>query len=121
MLSLVALAREGGGQVSAGELATRAGAPRKFLEAILLDLRKRGFECYVADPNLWVPFDDGTSFGQWLDHDRTQRNLEDLGVVPKDIEGYWAYEELFDAIRRKLRTGARRLAVAPADDGLRSP
>jgi phytoene dehydrogenase-like protein len=72
-----------------------------------LDLRRRGFECYVADPNLWVPFDDGTSFGQWLDDDRTQRNLEDLGVVPKDIEGYWAYEELFDAIRRKLRTGAR--------------
>jgi phytoene dehydrogenase-like protein len=72
-----------------------------------LELRRRGFECYVADPNLWVPFDDGTSFGQWLDHDRTQRNLEELGVVPKDIEGYWAYEELFDAIRRKLRTGAR--------------
>ena len=72
-----------------------------------LDLRRRGFECYVADPNLWVPFDDGTSFGQWLDHDRTQRNLEDLGVVPRDIDGYWAYEHLFDAIRRKLRTGAR--------------
>ena len=36
-----------------------------------LDLRRRGFECYVADPNLWVPFEDGTSFGQWLDDDRT--------------------------------------------------
>ncbi|MEN3284989.1 MAG: hypothetical protein V7607_6129 [Solirubrobacteraceae bacterium] len=72
-----------------------------------LDLRRRGFECYVADPNLWVPFEDGTSFGQWLDDARTQRNLEDLGVVPRDIEGYWAYEHLFDAIRRKLRTGAR--------------
>src|ERR671935_3085104 len=72
-----------------------------------LDLRRRGFQCYVADPNLWVPFDDGTAFGQWLDHERTQRNLEDLGVVPRDIEGYWAYEPLFDAIRRKLRTGAR--------------
>src|SRR5215510_10570098 len=34
-----------------------------------LNLRRRGFECYVADPNLWVPFDDGTSFGQWLDDD----------------------------------------------------
>ena len=38
---------------------------------------------------------------------RTERNLRDLGVVPKDIEGYWAYEHLFDEIRRKLRTGAR--------------
>jgi phytoene dehydrogenase-like protein len=72
-----------------------------------LDLRRRGFECYVADPNLWVPFEDGTSFAQWLDHARTQQSLEDLGVAPKDIAGYWAYEELFDAIRRKLRTGAR--------------
>jgi phytoene dehydrogenase-like protein len=72
-----------------------------------LDLRRRGYECWAADPNLWVPFDDGTAFAQWLDHDRTQRGLEDLGVSAKDIEGYWAYEELFDAIRRKLRTGPR--------------
>jgi phytoene dehydrogenase-like protein len=72
-----------------------------------LDLRARGFECYVADPNLWVPFDDGTAFGQWLDDARTQAGLEALGVAPKDIDGYWAYEHLFDEIRRKLRTGAR--------------
>jgi phytoene dehydrogenase-like protein len=72
-----------------------------------LDLRSRGFECYVADPNLWVPFDDGTSFGQWLDDSKTQAGLEALGVSPKDIEGYWAYEHLFDEIRRKLRTGSR--------------
>ncbi len=56
---------------------------------------------------MWVPFEDGTSFGQWLDDARTERNLRDLGVVPKDIEGYWAYEHLFDEIRRRLRTGAR--------------
>jgi phytoene dehydrogenase-like protein len=72
-----------------------------------LGLRERGFECYVADPNLWVPFDDGTSFAQWLDHDRTQAGLEALGVSRKDIAGYWAYEESFDVIRRKLRTGER--------------
>ncbi|HEY7077686.1 MAG TPA: NAD(P)/FAD-dependent oxidoreductase [Solirubrobacteraceae bacterium] len=72
-----------------------------------LGLRERGFECYVADPNLWVPFDDGTSFAQWLDDNRTQAGLEALNVSKKDIEGYWAYEEIFDAIRRKLRTGER--------------
>jgi phytoene dehydrogenase-like protein len=72
-----------------------------------LELRRRGFECYVADPNLWVPFADGTSFAQWLDDARTQRNLEELGVAKHDIEGYWAYEHLFDRIRRKLRAGAR--------------
>jgi phytoene dehydrogenase-like protein len=72
-----------------------------------LGLRERGFECYVADPNLWVPFDDGSSFAQWLDDNRTQAGLEALGVSPKDIDGYWAYEEIFDEIRRKLRTGER--------------
>ena len=72
-----------------------------------LDLRRRGFACYVADPNLWVPFDDGTSFGQWLDDARTQADLEALGVSKADVDGYWRYEELFDEIRRKLRTGAR--------------
>jgi phytoene dehydrogenase-like protein len=72
-----------------------------------LGLRARGYECYVADPNLWVPFEDGTSFGQWLDDDRTQADLERLGVSKKDIDGYWAYEHVFDEVRRRLRTGAR--------------
>jgi phytoene dehydrogenase-like protein len=72
-----------------------------------LDLRRRGFECFVADPNLWVPFDDGTAFGQWLDDAKTQQSLEDLKVSKADIAGYWAYEHLFDEIRRRLRTGER--------------
>jgi len=72
-----------------------------------LQLARRGFECYVADPNLWVPFEDGTSFGQWLDDDRTQQDLLRLGVSAKDIDGYWAYEHLFDAIRKRLRKGER--------------
>lgn len=38
--ALVALTRAEGQQVSAGELAVRAGAPRKFLEAILLELAR---------------------------------------------------------------------------------
>jgi len=72
-----------------------------------LDLRRRGLRFFVADPNLWVPFDDGTSFGQWLDDARTQADLEAMGLSKRDIDGYWAYEELFDEVRRKLRTGAR--------------
>ncbi len=36
-----------------------------------LELNRRGLEVYVADPNLWVPFDDGTAFGQWMDDERT--------------------------------------------------
>ncbi len=72
-----------------------------------LNLGQRGFECYVADPNLWVPFEDGTSFGQWLDDAKTQRNLEELKVSKRDIAGYWAYEHVFDEIRQRLRTRGR--------------
>ena len=39
--ALVELAREPGAQITAGELALRADAPRKFLEAILLELARR--------------------------------------------------------------------------------
>ena len=40
--SLVELAREGPAQqLTAGEISVRAGAPRKFLEAILLELSRR--------------------------------------------------------------------------------
>ena len=46
-----------------------------------LQLEQRGFEFYVADPNLWVPFEDGTSFGQWLDDDQDPGGTcEELGV-----------------------------------------
>ena len=72
-----------------------------------LSLRDRGLRFWVADPNLWVPFEDGTSFGQWLDDDCTQADLDALGVSAKDQKGYWAYEHLFDEIRKRLRTGER--------------
>ena len=72
-----------------------------------LDLHKRGLRYWVADPNLWVPFEDGSSFGQWLDDSKTAANLKDLGVSDKDIKGYWAYEELFDEARKLLRKGER--------------
>ncbi len=88
-----------------------------------LQLRRRGFECYVADPNLWVPFEDGTSFGQWLDDNKTQPNLEQLKVSKQDIDGYWAYEHLFDEIRQRLRTRGRDtwLGETPDARGDRGP
>jgi phytoene dehydrogenase-like protein len=79
-----------------------------------LELRRRGLRFWIADPNLWVPFDDGTSFGQWLDGSRTQASLEELGLSRHDIKGYWAYEELFDEVRRRLRKGARDTWVGDA-------
>jgi phytoene dehydrogenase-like protein len=72
-----------------------------------LGLAGRGLQVVIADPNLWAPFEDGTSFAQWIDDARTQANLEQLGVSARDQKGYWAYEEVFDRIRRKLRCGRR--------------
>lgn len=40
--SLVELARDDRGHLTAGDLAARAGAPRKFLESILLQMARRG-------------------------------------------------------------------------------
>ncbi len=40
--ALVELAREDGAQMTAADLSVRADAPRKFLEAILLELSRRG-------------------------------------------------------------------------------
>jgi phytoene dehydrogenase-like protein len=72
-----------------------------------LQLVKRGLEIYVADPQLWVPFDDGTAFGQWMNHEQTVAGLKALGLSDKEIDGYVAYEKFFDDMRVKLRKGPR--------------
>ena len=73
-----------------------------------LDLRRRGLEVYVADPQLWVPFDDGTAFTQWMSEERTVAALrDDLKLPDREIEGYLAYERFFDDMRLRLRKGRR--------------
>jgi phytoene dehydrogenase-like protein len=81
-----------------------------------LQLAKRGLEVFVADPQLWVPFDDGTAFAQWLDEDRTVHSLKEAGFTDKDIAGAAAYEEMFDSMRRMLRTGPRDTWVGDSPD-----
>jgi phytoene dehydrogenase-like protein len=83
---------------------------------IELDLGRRGLEVFVADPQLWVPFADGGSFGQWLDDQATQASLDSMGLSQSDKDGYWAYEEMFDSMRRKLRTGRRDTWVGASPD-----
>ncbi len=72
-----------------------------------LDLHRRGLRWWLADPNLWIPFADGSSLGQFLDDDRTQANLEAMGVSKDDIDGYWRHSKLYDDIRKLLRKGER--------------
>jgi len=72
-----------------------------------LGLRERGVSITVADPALFVPFDDGTALVDWTDERRTVAGLRELGVSDADIQGYHAYNERFDRCRRLLRKGER--------------
>lgn len=72
-----------------------------------LELRRHGLEYYVADPDPFTPYADGTAFVQWLDDGRTAASLETLGVAPRDREGYWQFHRLLGEIRRRLRQGRR--------------
>jgi phytoene dehydrogenase-like protein len=70
-----------------------------------LELERHGYRAVVADPNLWCPFPDGTSFAEFLDDRRTAAHMRENGFSEADIEGLFAYEDLFDRVRRALRHG----------------
>ena len=72
-----------------------------------LELARRGVEIRIADPELFIPFEDGTAFVQWLDPERTAAGMREAGFSRRDVEGLTAYNERFDAIRRILRKGDR--------------
>ncbi len=72
-----------------------------------LGLHERGLRYWLADPDMFVPFEDGTYLAEWQDDARTQASLESLGLSRSDIDGYWAYGRLFREIRLRLRNGAR--------------
>jgi phytoene dehydrogenase-like protein len=79
-----------------------------------LDLPAHGYRVTPADPNLWCPFPDGTSFAQFLDDGDTEAHMRANGFSDEDIRGALAYEDTFDRIRRLLRAG-------PAGDLWRGP
>jgi phytoene dehydrogenase-like protein len=68
-----------------------------------LDLSRFGYRKFVCDPTQWTPFVDGTALTQWLDDDRTVKEIEAL--TPGDVDGYLAYVDLFRRIRSRLRSG----------------
>jgi phytoene dehydrogenase-like protein len=72
-----------------------------------LDLRRHGYRVIPADPNLWCPFADGTSFAEFLDDARTAEHMRANGFAERDIRGLLAYEDLFDRIRLRLRAGPK--------------
>ncbi|HSF01839.1 MAG TPA: NAD(P)/FAD-dependent oxidoreductase [Solirubrobacterales bacterium] len=72
-----------------------------------LELERHGYRVLMADPNLWCPLPDGGSVGLFIDHERTAAYLSEHGFSERDIRGLNAYEELFQRLRRMLRTGSR--------------
>jgi phytoene dehydrogenase-like protein len=72
-----------------------------------LELARRGFRVFPADPNLWCPFPDGTSFAMFLDRAHTAAHMRENGFSERDIQGLHAYEDLFARLRRLLRSGPR--------------
>jgi phytoene dehydrogenase-like protein len=72
-----------------------------------LDLKRHGYRVFIADPSLWCPFDDGTSYADFLDGERTRSHLLAQGFAAGDVEGLFAYGDLFNRIRVALRKGGR--------------
>ncbi|MBV8159478.1 MAG: NAD(P)/FAD-dependent oxidoreductase [Acidimicrobiia bacterium] len=79
-----------------------------------LELGRHGYRVHTVDPHLWCPFEDGTAFAMWHDDRRTADAVAALAPAPKDVEGFFAYGELFGRIRRALRHGRRDTWVGEA-------
>ncbi len=71
-----------------------------------LGLERHGYRVVPADPNLWCPFADGTSFAEFIDDEATAAHMRANGFSDADVKGLLAYEDLFDRARLALRHGA---------------
>src|SRR5581483_5736479 len=79
-----------------------------------LELRRHGYRVHPVDPHLWCPFEDDTAFTMWHDDRRTAESIKSLS--PGDVDGFFAYSDLFGRIRRALRHETRDVWVGDAPD-----
>ncbi len=79
-----------------------------------LELARHGYKARVADPSSWCPFEDGESFTEWTDRRRTVAEVQRLS--PSDVDGYLAYQQVYDRIRAALRAPGRDTWVGPSPD-----
>jgi phytoene dehydrogenase-like protein len=70
-----------------------------------LELERHGYRVTPADPNLWCPFPDGTSYAGFIDGERTAAHLREQGFTDADIRGVAELNGVFDRIRDLLRSG----------------
>ena len=54
-----------------------------------LELRRRGYRVIPADPALWCPFADGSSFASFLDRDRTIAHMQRNGFTDRRLRSKW--------------------------------
>ena len=66
-----------------------------------LDLRSRGLEIVMGDPSYFAPFEDGHSFTNWADDEKTAESIR--AFAPQDVEGHFARNALFDRIQDAIR------------------
>jgi phytoene dehydrogenase-like protein len=87
-------------------------------ERVITELRLRdyGYKVFVAEPFIWCPFEDGTSYAQFQDPERTAADMRANGFGEADIEGQFAYEDFFDRMRIALRKGPRDAWVGEAPE-----
>ena len=81
-----------------------------------LELERHGYHVTPADPNLWCPFDDGSSYAGFLDPARTTEYLRGQGFADAEIAGVSEFGDVFDRIRDLLRARRRRPLAAPVGD-----
>lgn len=79
-----------------------------LLDAVViseLELERHGYRVTPADPNLFCPFADGSSYAAFIDPRRTAAHLRDQGFAEREIEGLARFGAVFDRIRERLRAG----------------
>jgi phytoene dehydrogenase-like protein len=67
-----------------------------------LGLVDRGYRVFPCDPSQWSPFLDGTSFTDWNDPHKTEASVRALS--PGDVDGFFAYQDVYRRIRNRLRS-----------------
>jgi phytoene dehydrogenase-like protein len=66
-----------------------------------LDLARHGYKVHLAEPSSWCPFEDGTSLAEWKDDGRTAAEVG--RISPGDVEGWFAYQDVYRRVRARLR------------------
>ena len=67
-----------------------------------LGLAARGYRVLPCDPSQWTPFLDGSSLTEWKDPRRTAEAVRAL--APGDVDGYFAYQDVYRRLRDRLRS-----------------